>query len=186
MSPAPRADAQRNRGRLLDAARDVFTDAGVGAPIVEVARRAGVGVGTVYRHFPTKEALFEAILRQDMERLLAGIRRQAAEAGPGEAFFAAVDVILDEGDRSTGLKDALSGSGLDVGVLLADVTAELRAALGELVGRAQEVGVVRADVGVTEVLAVVAGTFAAMRPHAGDDATATRIRAVMLDGLRPR
>ena len=81
-----RADARRNRARVLDVAREVFAAEGLTVPIDEIARRAGLGIGTVYRHFPTKEALFEAIVLDRIERLTA-LAESAPGADPGEAFF---------------------------------------------------------------------------------------------------
>jgi AcrR family transcriptional regulator len=179
-----RVDAVRNRRRVLDAARAVFAEHGVTAPIVEVAHGAGVGVGTVYRHFPTKEALFEAILRDDLAGVVVQVRERATQGEPGPAFFGLIELLLAEGRRSTGLKDALAGGGHDVQAALAEVTTELLAVVEAALGRAQHAGAVRTDVGWAEVMAVVAAAFSVIRNHSDDDFTA-HVIAVMLDGLRP-
>src|SRR5436853_6815375 len=88
-APRPlRADARRNRDKVLHAARDAFAASGFGVPLDEIAARAGVGPGTVYRHFPTKEALFEAVGQSRIEDLVADARARAGAAEPGSAFVA--------------------------------------------------------------------------------------------------
>src|SRR5580693_8328714 len=82
-----RADAARNREKVLRAARDAFAESGYGVPLDEIAVRAGVGPGTVYRHFPTKEALFEAVVAARLQDLVADARGRADSGDPGSAFF---------------------------------------------------------------------------------------------------
>src|ERR1700704_3720787 len=82
-----RADAARNRDKVLRAAREAFAESGSGVPLDEIAARAGVGPGTVYRHFPAKEALFEAVVTARLTDLVRDARARASAADPGEAFF---------------------------------------------------------------------------------------------------
>src|SRR6201996_6309358 len=82
-----RADAARNREKVLRAAREAFAESDYGVPLDEIAARAGVGPGTVYRHFPAKEALFEAVVTARIADLVADARNRAGAADPGEAFF---------------------------------------------------------------------------------------------------
>src|SRR6266700_6667819 len=91
-----RADAARNREKVLRAAREAFAESGYGVPLDEIAARAGVGPGTVYRHFPTKEALFQAVVAARVEDLVADARRRSRAAAPGEAFFGFLARIGDE------------------------------------------------------------------------------------------
>src|SRR5579859_3173045 len=84
---ALRADAARNRDKVLRAAREVFAESGYGAPLDEIAARAGVGPGTVYRHFPAKETLFEAVVTARVADLVRDARARAGAADPGKAFF---------------------------------------------------------------------------------------------------
>src|SRR5579859_3112251 len=101
-----RADAERNRQRVLEVAQAVFAAEGLAVPIDEIARRAGLGVGTLYRHFPTKEALFEAIVIDRMGALV--------DADAGEAFFAVLGRVIEEGAVKKDFIDALSAMSTDV------------------------------------------------------------------------
>src|ERR1700728_1033653 len=109
-----RVDAERNRQKVLDVAQGVFAAEGLAVPIDEIARRAGLGVGTLYRHFPTKEALFLAILVDRMERLVADARELARAPDPGEAFFGFLSRVVREGSTKRDFMDALSASGADL------------------------------------------------------------------------
>src|SRR6478752_7568678 len=91
-----RADARRNRERVLAAAREAFAESGFGVPLDAIAARAGVGPGTVYRHFATKEALFEAVTLTRVRELVALARAGAAGRDPGAAFDALLERIADE------------------------------------------------------------------------------------------
>src|ERR1700761_9375239 len=91
-----RADAQRNRDKVLRAARDAFATSGFGVPVDEIATRAGVGPGTVYRHFPTKEALFEAVVSARIADLIADAQGRAGSADPGAAFYGFLEKIASE------------------------------------------------------------------------------------------
>src|SRR5277367_1407817 len=82
----PRSDAQRNRGRILDVAKDAFTRSGANASLDDIARQAGVGAGTLYRHFPTRDALIEAVYRSEVEKLAAAQRAFADTMPPLEAL----------------------------------------------------------------------------------------------------
>ena len=124
-----RADAARNRERVLEAAREVFAEHGVGVPIDDVARRAGVGVGTVYRHFPTKESLFEAILVDSIERMSASAREAAEADDPGQAFFEFLWLVTGHGGENMALADALADSGPRLQGRLAPAQAGLRGGL---------------------------------------------------------
>ena len=102
-TPGPRrlrADARRNRQRVLDAATAAFATEGVAVPVDEIARRAGVGAGTVYRHFPTKEALVEAIVLSRVEWLIGEARVLAGTDDPGTAFFAATTMATPRLNRT--------------------------------------------------------------------------------------
>src|ERR1700733_15507536 len=91
-----RADAQRNRLRVLEAAEAVFASEGISVPVDVIAEKAGVGVGTLYRHFPTKEKLFEAILIQRLEELVTDARARLGAEDPGSAFFGFLEHLVEE------------------------------------------------------------------------------------------
>ncbi|HUJ67534.1 MAG TPA: helix-turn-helix domain-containing protein, partial [Acidimicrobiales bacterium] len=112
--PSLRADARRNRELILAAADAAFADEGLTVPVDEIARRAGVGTGTLYRHFPTKEALFEAVLVAHMDGLARYGQELAASDKPDEALFEFVGRLASEAASKRNLIDALSGAGFDI------------------------------------------------------------------------
>jgi AcrR family transcriptional regulator len=179
-----RADARRNRARLLAAAEALFAAEGSGVPIDEIARRAGVGVGTVYRHFPTKEILFAAVVRERLERLAAEARVLLAADDPGKALFAFFRSLVEAGATKKDLSDALAAAGVDVASQTAGLASELRDALAELLTRAQRAGAVRADIGAADLYALLAGVLLAMDHRRGDHGLRDRMVAVVMDGLR--
>lgn len=184
--PRPlRADARRNRQRVLEVAEAVFAGEGLDVPIDEIARRAGLGVGTLYRHFPTKEALFSAIVIGRVER--ATRHAVALAAGePGAAFFDLLAFLVAEGAAKKDFVAALAGAGIDVARSVALPRREFRGALAKLLARAQAAGAVRGDVTVEEVLALVVGLFAAIDRHPAGPRARDRLLALVGDGLRPR
>jgi AcrR family transcriptional regulator len=182
-----RADAERNRQHVLKVAQAVFATEGLAVPIDEIARRAGLGVGTLYRHFPTKEALFLAIVLDRMERLVTDARALAKAPDPGEAFFGFLSRVIQQGSAKKDFMDALSSAGPEVGAALARIKSAYRAALGVLLKRAQERGAVRRDVSVLEVQALIMGSFVSMeRLGEGAAQGRKRVLAIVCDGLRPR
>jgi AcrR family transcriptional regulator len=175
-----RADAQRNRDRVLAVADEMFSAEGLATPIDEVARRAEVGVGTVYRHFPTKEALFEAVMRGRLEWLIGQARAGATAADPVAALFDFLTVLTDNSGANHGLHDALRGAGVDVRIYLAELAPALMEALGALLRRAQAAGGVRADVGEYELKALSTGLCTIAEPGVRSDL----LRRIVYDGLR--
>src|ERR1700750_2216932 len=106
-----RADAARNREKVLQAARQAFAESGYGVPLDEIASRAGVGPGTVYRHFPSKESLFDAVVTARITDLVSDARARADADDPGGAFFGFLARIAGEGAANRDLPDAISGAG---------------------------------------------------------------------------
>ena len=160
-----RADAQRNLDRVLDAAAACFAERGRDVSADEIARRAGVGHGTVYRRFPTKDALIVAVLGVQVRKVTATAEAALAEPDAAAAFARFVREAADAYARNRALVDALD---------LCYETPEFEAlvgAVGRLVTRAQEAGAVRGDVTADDVLALVPA--------------ASRFPEVVLDGLRP-
>lgn len=156
MSPrAPRADAVRNRERILIAARDTFARDGVDVPLNVVAEAAGVGPGTLHRHFPTKEALLGAVIAGRLDDLAD----HAAQLGsdPQEDFFAFLAELVDSGRGNLALAAALGG--LPNG-LIEESAGRLSAALQALLDAAQRTGGVRQDVDVAELHAIITGVLA--------------------------
>ena len=148
-----RADARRNRERILEAARYACAEHGASVQIDDVARSAGVGVGTVYRHFPTKDLLIEALVAEKFRVTTENIRQALEIEDPWEAFAESLRRNAEVMAADAGLRDALVRIGPDV-VHGGEARAELDALAGRLVDRAQEAGELRADVTVQDVAAL--------------------------------
>jgi AcrR family transcriptional regulator len=177
-----RADAARNRARVLEVAYEVFASEGLAVPIDEIARRAGVGAGTIYRHFPTKEDLFRAVIKDRIVHIVDDGRAMLASEDPGEAVFTFLrSMVLDWGAKDHGLVDALAGVGIDFKEAVPDAEESFLALVGDLLQAAQKAGTVRRDVDVPDVKALVVGAQA-MQAYRPD--TAERLTEVVLDGLR--
>ncbi|MEV6951116.1 helix-turn-helix domain-containing protein [Streptomyces sp. NPDC051183] len=181
-----RADAARNRARLLDVATEVFTTRGVGVPTEEIARTAGVGIGTLFRHFPTKEALLEAVMVRRLEEMAAHTARFAAESDPAEAFFACFRLVVEQSEGKNEFAQALAAAGVDVHASLQKPTLEIQGRLAGLLAGAQRAGAVRPELGLPEFIALLAGTGRALEQLGADPAPRERIFEVVFDGLRPR
>jgi AcrR family transcriptional regulator len=182
--PGLRADARRNRARVLLAAQEAFAAEGLAVPLDEIARRAGVGAGTVYRHFPTKEALFETIVLGRVREMGERIREWSEAADPGDAFFRMLDELVEQGAMKRDLTDALTAAGVDISDALARARSGISESMATLLARAQAAGAVRDDIGPDDLGMLVSCTFiAATRPGAGPP---KRVLAVIIDGLRVR
>ncbi|MFD7924223.1 TetR/AcrR family transcriptional regulator [Streptomyces sp. NPDC059740] len=182
--PRMRADARRNRARVLTAAREAFARDGLFVPFDEIARRAGVGPGTLYRHFPTKEALFDAVLLDRVQSLSERVRELSQAPVAGAAFFEAVSLLLSESAAKKDLLDALAGAGIDVSASLTEANRDLWAALAHLLTRAQDAGAVRADLGVEDLAVLLRALFLAGQREPVGTASQERVIAVVRDGLR--
>jgi AcrR family transcriptional regulator len=177
-----RADAARNRARVLEVAYETFAAEGLGVPIDEIARRAAVGAGTVYRHFPTKEDLYRAVIEDRINHIVDDGRALLADADPGEALFTFLrSMVLQWGATDRGLAEALAGLGIDVKDAAPEAEEAFLGLLGELLRAAQKAGTVRRDVDVPDVKALMVGAQA-MQTYKAE--AAERLTEVVLDGLR--
>jgi AcrR family transcriptional regulator len=180
-----RADAARNRARVLEVADEVFGEQGRAGSTEEVARRAGVGVATVFRHFPTKESLLAAVLAARIHGLADRAVELAGAGDPGEALFDFLRHVVAQSRTKTLLTEALTDAGGDLHEARRDADVRLRAAVRTLLERSQAAGTARGDVRVGEVLPIVAAAARAAEVSR-DDATRDRVVGVVLDGLRAR
>lgn len=178
-----RADAARNRQRILAAAEEVFAREGITAPVEVVAATAGVGVGTVYRHFPTKEALFEAIVATRLDDLLAAAEGLDGADGT-EALFAFLDRMADEAAAKHDLVDAMLAAGIDVKSACADRFELLEARVDRLRERAVAEGGMRPDVTTPEVIGLVIGVCQSAERAGMEPECCHRMVRVVCDGLR--
>jgi AcrR family transcriptional regulator len=175
-----RADARRNRVRVLDAAQAAFAHDGISVPLDEIARRAGVGSGTVYRHFPSKKALFEAVIRSQVERLIADATAAAAAPDPGPAFFGFFREMVQRVSINKALAEALEAStGVRVAAMPA-VQRDFRQALATVLANAQRAGQVRDDIDAADAAALALGCITMGRHRDAAD----RMIALACDALR--
>jgi AcrR family transcriptional regulator len=177
-----RADARRNRERILVAGRHACAAHGANVQMDDVAREAGVGVGTVYRHFPTKEALIEALVGEKFRLTTENIRAALEVDSPSEAFCTALRSNAEVMAADAGLRDALIRLGPLARHTDAD-RAELHAVADEIVGRAQAAGALRDDVTTDDIGALMAGLCTTM---AHPELNWRRHLELLLDGLRAR
>lgn len=175
-----RADAARNRARLLAVAYETFAAEGLAVPIDEIARRAGVGPGTIYRHFPTKEALFAAVI-DDRVRNVVGTGKALLAADPGTALFEFLREMVRTAAADHGLADALVGYGMDIDAAAPGAEAAFVGMLDELLTAAQRAGTVRPDVGPAELKALM---MVCKTTQGCGDGVADRVASVVVDGLR--
>jgi AcrR family transcriptional regulator len=178
-----RADAQRNRERVLEAADELLATRGVDVSVDEIAQRAQVGVGTLYRNFPTKEALLEALLLARVEPLVVAARAAANEIDdPGDAFVGFVRRLSNEFANFKALADAMAAAGIDINVTKRQLSAELFSAIGELFDKAQRAGRIRPDVTLADVSAMMTGLGHA-DPAFMDPSQRSRCVALVCDSL---
>ena len=177
-----RADAARNRARVLEVAYDTFAAEGLSVPIDEIARRAGVGAGTVYRHFPTKDDLFQAVVDNRLRHIVDEGSALAENETPEQALFVFLrSLVLQFGATDRGLADALAGAGIDVETAMPETETAFLAILRSLLEGGQNAGSVRLDVDVADVKALLVGC---LEMQAAKPEAAERLTEVVLDGLR--
>ncbi|MGW7526880.1 TetR/AcrR family transcriptional regulator [Streptomyces sp. NPDC054783] len=180
-----RADARTNRERILHVAEEVFGKGGRSASTEEVARLAGVGIATIFRHFPTKAALLEAVLVQRFDRLRAQAETLFHAMDPGAAFFDFFSHLVADAAGKIAVSEALLEAGGENGGDAARASDGLRRAVGALLQRAQRAGAVRDDVELPEVYAMLVGTSRAAAHARLEEEVRERMLAIVFDGLAP-
>lgn len=184
---AMRADAQRNYQRLLSAANEAFADHGADdASLEEIARRAGVGIGTLYRHFPTRQALLEAVYRDQVEALRVRAVDLLQSGAPDEALAIWLRALVDFGRTKRSLASALLATLDKESELLSSSGAIMRESATALLTRAQQAGMVRADASASDLLRLVHAISMAIERPPADDGQAGRLLGLVVDGLRPQ
>jgi len=180
-----RADARRNRCRILEAAEAVFASKNMAASTEEVAAAAKVGIGTVFRHFPTKNALLEALLIAKLRRLVDEAEALSSSEDPRAALFSFFTHMLEDSSKKKAYAEALAAAGIDVRGATLETKKELGAAIGKLLTSAQRAGTVRKDIGIAELMALMAGASHAAEHATNSREVATRALEIIFDGLRP-
>ena|SRR6478609_2091353 len=181
----PRADSLRNRDLLLTAAKAAFTGMGAEAPLEEIARRAGVGIGTLYRHFPTREALIAAVYAREIAQLAASADALLAERSAGEALEAWLNLLIDYMATKRVVAPALRADPGEGSKLYASSGATILPTLERLTEAALAAGDIRTDVGFEDILRMMSGLSVGY-DQPGWDAGARRLLNVMMAGLRAR
>jgi AcrR family transcriptional regulator len=176
-----RADARRNYEKLVAAAREIYAADGTSAPLEDIAERAGVGIGTLYRHFPTRQPLLEAVYAEEIQDM-ANSAAALSDLDPWEALSTWLRQYVGFAATKKALTEALLEADPDSDVLLACRTALLGAG-DALVRRAQAAGAVRPDTSFTDVGRLISGV--AVVPTVDDDQK-RRLIDLILDGLRYR
>jgi AcrR family transcriptional regulator len=180
----PRADAARNRERVLEAAKAVFSAGGPEASLEAVARTAGVGIGTLYRHFPTREALFEAVYRREVQQLADLAERLKEEAEPVEALQWMRSNVRFVATKK-GMSAALALAAYKPSDLFSYSFQQLTRAVGGLLDRAIAAGEIREDISPEDLIRALVG-MCYMHDQPGWQKSVLRLVDVFIDGLRNR
>ncbi len=179
-----RADGRRNRQLVLEAAAELFAERGLKVQVEEIAHRAGVGVGTVCRNFSTKEELIDVVLTGMCEELLSQAVAAQAEPDPGQAFTSFVTSMADFQAHHRVLAEEMATT-VDMPTRVLKIKHALRAAVEDLVARAQAAGTLRSDIGPSDMAMLFAGIGHAAALAGVDPVLRQRYLTVVLDGLRP-
>jgi AcrR family transcriptional regulator len=181
----PRADSARNRQLLIDAAKLAFADVGMSVSLEEIARRAGVGIGTLYRHFPSREAVVEAVYRREVEQLAEAVPLLLETTSAGEALHRWMHLFIDYIATKRLIAPSLSAAPGGASTLYASSAQLIQDAVATLVRRALEVGEVRQDTDPSDLLRAMVGVCYG-NPVEGWEASARRLIDILMDGLRCR
>ena len=180
----PRADATRNRGQLLAVATRVFASAGSEPSMRAIAREAGVGIATLYRHFPTREALVDAVYRDQVARLTAGARELLGQLPPAAAMRRWMDLFGDWIATKNGMLGTLLAMIESGEIAHARTRTELLAAITTILDAGRAAGDLRPDVTAEDVAASLIGIFT-VASGPDREARAGRLLNLLMDGLRP-
>jgi len=179
----PRADSARNRQLLIDAAKAGFAEVGLNVSLEEIARRADVGIGTLYRHFPSREAVVEAVYRREVEHLAEAVP-QLLEASPaGEALHKWMHLFVDYIATKRLIAPSLGAAAARGSTLHATSAELITRAISTLVKRAVASGDVRKDIDPSDLLRALVGVSYG-NPDKGWEASARRLIDILMDGLR--
>jgi AcrR family transcriptional regulator len=180
----PRADAQRNRDRILEVAKRAFTRSGANASLDDIASEAGVGPGTLYRHFPTREELLQAVYRSEMEKLAAAERKLAQSMPPLEALRAWLLLFVDAIETKQLIAPALNTLIGDHKKVFAASYVQIQEAIHALVKRAIKSGDIRKDIDPMDLFRALVGV-AYVPSHPDWQQSAKRLVDILIEGSRP-
>ena len=180
----PRADALRNRERLLEAAKAAFAELGAGVALEDIARRADVGIGTLYRHFPTRDAIVEAVYSREVRQLAASAEGLLSELPPGEALRAWMRLFVDYLATKKVIAPALSAMVGGASALYETSSGLIKGAISLLAEQAVAAGEIRSDIEVADLMQALAGLAYGVA-HPGWRTSALRLIDILMAGLRP-
>jgi AcrR family transcriptional regulator len=178
-----RADAQRNRARLVEVAKAMFSEGGAETSLEAIARAAGVGIGTLYRHFPTREALIEAVYRTETQHLVQAAPRFAETLPPVEALRAWLRLFVDYIATKQVMAPVLASMVGGTSELFAETGVQVKAAIASLVDRAVASGAIRLDIDPLDLLRALAGV-AGISSVPGWEESAKRLVDILIAGVR--
>lgn len=185
----PRADALRNREKLIGVAKQAFTEEGADVSLEEIARRAGVGIGTLYRHFPTRDAMLEAVYRREVEQLAAAADALIVSHAPADALHEWLRLFVDYLGTKKVIAPALAAQAAQAGdarpAVYAAAGGSIRGAMARLVDNAVARGEIRADVDAADLVQALAG-FAMGASTDGWQERTLRLVGILVDGLRAK
>jgi len=181
--PRPlRADARQNYERLIVAAAAAIAELGANVSLEEVAKRAGVGIGTLYRHFPNRQALLEAVYRDQVNANCTLGHEMLATKPPAEALPLWLHALLTLNLNTRGLKEALMAG--EISPQTSECKSMMHTVGSELLARAKAAGAVRRDIEITDLLRLVHSIALMVEPGAEGTTRAERVFGVMVDGLK--
>ncbi|MFT8414309.1 MAG: TetR/AcrR family transcriptional regulator [Oenococcus oeni] len=183
---ALRADAKENKEQILQAGHKIFAEKGLSVPISEIAREAGIGIGTVYRHFPTKEALFNAVNSSYKKKLTEEAQSLADHTDPGKTFFDFFSRVMEECFSNRALRDSFRIGTIHLQKATSGVWLDFQLACANLLTRAQEAKAVREDIEIVDLFVFMSGLLS-IADEPGDIANESRFQhllSVVCDGLR--
>jgi AcrR family transcriptional regulator len=179
----PRADSARNRQLLIDAAKGAFSEAGLTVSLEEIARRAGVGIGTLYRHFPTREAVVEAVYRREVEQLTQAVPQLLESSPAAEALHQWMHLFIDYIATKRMIAPSLGAAASRTSPLYATSAELITRAITTLLRRAAAGGDVRKDIDPNDLLRAMVGVSYG-NPDPAWEASARRLIDLLMDGLR--
>ena len=181
-----RADAKENREQILQAAYKIFAEKGLSVPISEIAREAGVGIGTVYRHFETKEELFHAVNISYKQTLTEEAKSLINQADPGKAFFDFLFHVMNVGLTNRAVRDAFRIGTFRVRTATSGVLLDFQSACADLLTRAQQAKVIREDIDIMDLFSLMSGLLMVIDDKPEDVSNRSRFNqllSVICDGL---
>jgi AcrR family transcriptional regulator len=179
----PRADSARNRQLLIDAAKAAFAEVGLDVSLEEIARRAGVGIGTLYRNFPSREAVVEAVYQREVEQLAEAVPQLLKTSSAGEALHQWMHLFVDYIATKRLIAPSLGAATGGASALRANSAELITQAMTTLVKRAVESGQVRKDIAPSDLLRAMVGVSYGNSGEAWE-ASARRLIDLLMDGLR--